>query len=273
MGLRQISSKLTRLIPSLKKEKKSNESLKKKNEFFFKPESASLDLKENINPKNETKFQNNDFENYLLNTSTKPEDTNLYWSSLQFYLNKIPQNEDDKNNYTRILNNAFQFVLSNKSKNCLNMLTFLVHKGADVNKPNEIGFTPLMTAAEINNTPAIKILAEVFQADVDLTDAAGNTALLIAVEKESTESVELLLKLNANVNAVDKSKNSPLHIAALYNYHGIVSLLLTTPGIDTAIIDERGETALKIAQDRNYSEIAQSIKLHDNKAYTLPNLN
>lgn len=70
--------------------------------------------------------------------------------------------------------------------------------------------------------------------DINIPAESGDTALHLAIRYIGTLQVpnpdlaliETLIDLNANVSAVSKNGNSPLHIACLYGSYGIVELLL-----------------------------------------------
>lgn len=50
--------------------------------------------------------------------------------------------------------------------------------------------------------------------------------------------------------------NTPLHVAALNGYTDIVRLLLAQPGIDTTRSNNAGQTALDLAREKGFEEIA-----------------
>jgi ankyrin repeat protein len=112
----------------------------------------------------------------------------------------------------------------------------LLQKGADVNKPNNNGEPPLhvliienkmflgtkvLTMAhkvEIekkipNQLKLAKLLIEKYQANVNLTDNEGDTALHIACEMNNIALVKFLLKKGADVNLTNNEGDTALHIA------------------------------------------------------------
>ena len=115
------------------------------------------------------------------------------------------------------------------AENHASAVTLLVKRGADVNQRSSqqpfknrrtgqsvlsLGsWTPLMYAARENAIDAVRALASA-NADLDLTDPDGATALVIAIINANYECAEVLLRAGANPNVVDKDANmGPLYAA------------------------------------------------------------
>ncbi len=162
----------------------------------------------------------------------------------------------------------------------------LVKRGADVNirqtaggggGPNLDlkGATPFLLAAATDDLPLLKALKQV-GADPTLTNSVGTTPLMAAAgvgiaapgedagsEDEAVETVEYLLSLGANINAVDKKGETAMHGAA---YKGVAKVirLLDSHGADISIWNQknkRGWTPLLIAQGYrfgNFRPIAET---------------
>jgi ankyrin repeat protein len=120
--------------------------------------------------------------------------------------------------------------------------------GADVNLPSRVGVsgrgilnkpgaTPFLAAASTADVPLMELLVKL-GADPSLANARHTTPLLAAAgvgvgapeeasgtEPDVLESVKLLLKLGADVNAVDDSGETALHGAAYRNHPRVVQLL------------------------------------------------
>ena len=60
--------------------------------------------------------------------------------------------------------------------------------------------------------------------------------------------------------AYEQNGNTPLHVAALNGYAEIVRLLLQQPGIDKTRKNKDEKTALDLAQEKNFTEIAELLK-------------
>jgi len=98
---------------------------------------------------------------------------------------------------------------------------------------------------------------------IDTRDKFGSTALHKAANKywtgtKSKEICRLLLDKNPDVNACDKSDNTPLMIAALHNNAEVVKLLLER-GANPEMRNETGQTALDISEKYKCPESARII--------------
>lgn len=82
-----------------------------------------------------------------------------------------------------------------------------------VDMKNAEGKTALMLAAEAGQTEAIKYLLT-RKPDLTQTDADGNTALLLALTKDKSAAALLLIAAGSDVNAHNNSYTYPIHWAA-----------------------------------------------------------
>jgi ankyrin repeat protein len=109
------------------------------------------------------------------------------------------------------------------------LMKTLLELGADPLMPNLSNTTPLMAAAGLGTTEPLEEAGE---------------------EVEAVEAVEMLLKLGADVNAVDSNGATAMHGAAYANYTSVVNLLASR-GADPQIWknrDQRGVTPLFAAE-------------------------
>ena len=159
------------------------------------------------------------------------------------------------------------------------MATRLVEMGADVNKASARGVTPLMRAVSRNDETLVRFYLEQ-GADVKAADASGNTALHGA---RSAAMVNMLCSAGADATAVNARGetalfdilHTPATVQALVtagvplnvisNATGMTALLamlsdereddasilaLIRAGADVQVLTPKGETALKLAQQR-----------------------
>jgi len=149
----------------------------------------------------------------------------------------------------------------------------LVAKGADVNIRLEkgqsgpgrfttTGSTPFVLAARASDVALLRLLVEL-GADPKLSNADDCTAILAATgvgsldngdetagtEEEAIETVKYLLKLGADINAVDKNGETAMHGAVYQDFAKMVALLADR-GADITIWNRKnrsGWTPLMIA--------------------------
>ena len=121
--------------------------------------------------------------------------------------------------------------------------------GADINKPDNWGRTPLIVALQQAKTDAAELLISQ-GAGISLTDAWGRTPLLVATQLKNTAAIQSLLTRGADVNLANKNDITPLIAAAQTGNHEAMSLLLGA-GATLDRTDNLGWTALMWAASRN----------------------
>ena len=118
-------------------------------------------------------------------------------------------------------------LLAASSRGDVEIVSFLVEKGADVNKRDHADQTPLMAAAIAGHTEIVANLAA-SGADVNAKGAYGQTPLIFAATSGSVESARILLGWGAMVNARDDMTGE----TALdrVNHPGLIPLLRAAGG-------------------------------------------
>ena len=151
-------------------------------------------------------------------------------------------------------------VLIYKHKN--NAAEFLIRLGADVNRKNKWGETPLMTACYRENVKiadditARMVISENIKG-INAKDKTGYSPLYIACMKNNIKLVKLLLKpyLKANVNTIATStKETPLHVAVNKDNIEITKLLLQK-GANVNLIPTGGLTVTEMVKSKEMNEL------------------
>ena len=140
----------------------------------------------------------------------------------------------------------------------IDVLAYLLQRGANPNAQNVDGWTPLCIAAEVDQVGAITTLLEQ-SADVNINaqTSIGFTPLGIAISKDNTEIARLLIDRGADINTQSEGQ-TPLGVAVLYKYIEIARLLIDR-GADINVRNEYGETPMNFAIQRSTDEFVDEL--------------
>lgn len=102
----------------------------------------------------------------------------------------------------------------------------LIAFGADVNfrKEPEISRTSLHAAASNGHAKVCSYLIDK-GADLNATDATGNTPLMLAVKNHESKAYKVLLKAGADTTPVNNKRKTALMIAEEYNNQAAVEAI------------------------------------------------
>lgn len=116
----------------------------------------------------------------------------------------------------------------------------------EVNKPfSDMGWTPLHSAVMIHRKRLTALLLN-NGANVHAIDKKGQTPLHYVADPEI---VDLLLAHDADINARDSKGDTPLHIAAKGGLVGMVEALINK-GADTTVKNNDGKTPREVSKGR-----------------------
>ena len=138
------------------------------------------------------------------------------------------------------------------------IVTYFLSKGADANKADKEGNTPLMAAAK--ETAVLEILLPVTK-NVNAQNLKGESALTNAVRSGTPEAVALLLNKGADVNVKDKDGNNlGVYLVQSYKPAGKETVadpfdakakLLLDKGLNLAAAQKDGNTLYHLAITKN----------------------
>ena len=124
------------------------------------------------------------------------------------------------------------------------LVKYLIKLGADINKENNNGKTPLFNACSSGNELLVKYLVEL-GLNINKETTYGETPLFDASRNGNEDVVKYLVELGANVNKVNNEGKTPLCGACWNSREKIVKYLLEH-GADADVNkeDEEGQTLL-----------------------------
>ena len=91
----------------------------------------------------------------------------------------------------------------------------LLQRNAYIDAQNAKGFSALMLSARNGHSSVVQLLCHQYQSAVNLQDAKGRMALHHAAMRGHEDVVTCLLKASADVDSVDASGRTPLHLSTL----------------------------------------------------------
>ena len=138
-------------------------------------------------------------------------------------------------------------------------IAVLSNTHTDVNIKDPLGRTPLHIAVERGYGDIAMFLVE-NGAEVNITDANGNTPLIFIIHKTGDLQItRRLLEKGAVVNAQNRTGETALMYAAWRGHSDIVQLLLENHA-DAALKNRQGDTALTLAESKQHLEIVQMLR-------------
>ena len=142
----------------------------------------------------------------------------------------------------------------------LEMVNFLLERGANVDAVDDDGWTPIFYAITEDYLKIVSVLIK-YDCDVNVIDKQGYSPLLCAVVLNNIDVVRELLKLKTtDVNLTDEKfrKNTALHVAAQNGYKDIVEYLIKNE-VKLDALNENNETPLQVAMKKGYTAIGDLI--------------
>ena len=134
-------------------------------------------------------------------------------------------------------------------------IMFLLEDGANVNIPDNKGYTPLMNAIRHYDARSTDALINA-GADIGIHNKYSETALLLAVQVGSVKMVRRMIKAGSSLNERNIDSKTPLMYAAECNHIEVVNELIQA-GSDIEARDICNNTALITAMELSYPEIGE----------------
>lgn len=136
----------------------------------------------------------------------------------------------------------------------LEVVKFLVDRGADVNAEDSNRVVPLHSLAVRNSAAAIAILVAK-GAKVDAKDYGGNTALHYAAMSNAADAVAILIEKGADIENRENYGRTPLILCARERGGPCTIKVLLDAGADVNARDKFQDTGLNLASWRGKKEV------------------
>ncbi|HLG59074.1 MAG TPA: ankyrin repeat domain-containing protein [Vicinamibacterales bacterium] len=131
----------------------------------------------------------------------------------------------------------------------------LLRHGADPNRPNDLGRTALMFAANYGQTEIIRLLVK---AGANVRARPNSeprfSALLAAASNGHVDAVRVLLELGADINDSDDDGQTALMLASAKGHSSVVRELVTR-GVDVNTTGRGGINAIAVAVVEGQAEV------------------
>lgn len=128
----------------------------------------------------------------------------------------------------------------------LEKVTELVAMGADVNRANKLGYTPLHFAV---NSYAITVFLLQQGADPNKANRHQHLPLHFAVDCLNRQTFDVLLERTRNIKHTDENRNTILHLCVPFNDLELIQRILNI-GIEIDARNTEGQTPLMCAACR-----------------------
>ncbi len=151
--------------------------------------------------------------------------------------------------------NTILFGAIAREKASLELIQTLIDSGAEVNQSNNYKFTPLhVLSDQKTRSQDITNLLISHGADVNAKQQDDYTPIMEAAESDNTDFIKCLHKNNASLNEYEAKGNTALHLAILKGRYNAAKTLIEL-GADVSIKNSQGKTALDLAKDKNATEL------------------
>ena len=126
-----------------------------------------------------------------------------------------------------------------ESKN-LDLFQYLLRKGSNAFSKTKDKQNSLHIAAVNGHADLCKILLEIYNLDILLTDDDGWTVLHHAAQSGNLHLFQYLIGKGSDVSSKTKDKQNSLHIAAMNGHAGLCKIILQTYNLDILLMDDDG---------------------------------
>lgn len=130
----------------------------------------------------------------------------------------------------------------------IDTIRLLLNKGANVNKQDNDGLSPLQHACQNGYSEIVKLFLSIKETDLNLKHKFDMTALHWAAQKGFADIVTMLISTEkVDINGRDDENWTPLHWAVQNGHDDVLDILLNTKGIQINVHQKDEMTPLHFA--------------------------
>ena len=135
-----------------------------------------------------------------------------------------------------------------------------IRQGADVDRKNNMGQTPLMLACagDFRTMEEVETALLEAGADASIADNQSRTALHMASQAGNKDIIRLLCDNGVDVNGSDQQGKTPLLLAAREGQNDMVAFLIEN-GADVNLVSNSQRSALYYATENGFTEIVEQL--------------
>jgi ankyrin repeat protein len=137
-------------------------------------------------------------------------------------------------------------------------MKYLIEKGANVNRENNEGMTPIIVAVKDNKLEKVQLLINSGSLDLNKKESLGRPPLWFSAQNTGMECAKLLIDHGADINERLPSGNTLL-MDAIQREFFVFADLLMEKGAGVNGVNKKGETALIIAVEKNNLGIIKNL--------------
>eukprot|EP00850_Spirogloea_muscicola_P020720 SM000224S07108 [mRNA] locus=s224:171755:177226:- [translate_table: standard] len=142
-------------------------------------------------------------------------------------------------------------------RGAMQVAELLLQSGADVEVTDTAGFRPSHVAAQYGHTAIMYYLSTKWHAEVDPVDNDGRSPLHWAAYNGFSDTIRLLLFMDAYLGREDKEGCTPLHWAAIKGHREACTVLVQAGTKEQlTAVDLTGCTPAQLASDKGHRHVA-----------------
>lgn len=146
---------------------------------------------------------------------------------------------------------------ASRKGNVKDVISIYTQNPNSINLRDNDGYTPLILACYHSNEEVVRFLVDKVK-DINQSSPYGS-ALMAAVVKGNNEIVEFLLKRNADTDIADENGTTAMHYAVMFRNYEAIKLLINA-NADVKLKDNRGQCAMDYAVNYKDKKLTNLLK-------------